>query len=57
MTAIICIAILAYYILGKDIKGVIEKIGNVDWKRKAVCHQGRPRDSEAIVTVLLCDDR
>ena len=35
MTAIICITILAYCILGKDIKGLIEKIGDVDWKRKA----------------------
>ena len=35
MTAIICITILAYSILGKDIKGLIEKIGDVDWKRKA----------------------
>ena len=35
MTAIICISILAYCILGKDIKGLIEKIGDVDWKRKA----------------------
>ena len=30
MTTIICITILAYYILGKDIKGLIEKIGDVD---------------------------
>ena len=35
MTAIICITILAYCILGKDIKGLIEKIGDVDWKRTA----------------------
>lgn len=35
MTAIICITILAYCILGKDIKGLIEKIGDVDWRRKA----------------------
>ena len=35
MTAIICITILAYCILGKDIKGLIEKIGDVEWKRKA----------------------
>ena len=57
MTAIICIAILAYYILGKEIKGLIVKIGNVEWKHNTVCNQGRPHDSEAIVTVLLCDDR
>ena len=35
MTTIICITILAYFILGKDIKGLMEKIGNVDWKGKA----------------------
>ena len=35
MTTIICITILAYCILGKDIRGLMEKIGDVDWKRKA----------------------
>lgn len=30
MTTIICITILAYCILGKDIKGLMEKIGDVD---------------------------
>ncbi len=35
MTTIICITILAYCILGKDIKALMEKIGDVDWKRKA----------------------
>ena len=35
MTTIICITILAYCILGKDIKVLLEKIGDVDWKRKA----------------------
>ena len=30
MTTIICITILAYFILGKDIKGLMEKIGDVD---------------------------
>ena len=30
MTAIIFITILAYCILGKDIKGLMEKIGDVD---------------------------
>ena len=35
MTTIICNIILAYCILGKDIKGLMEKIGDVDWKRKA----------------------
>ena len=35
MTTIICITILAYCILGKDIKALMEKIGDVDWKLKA----------------------
>lgn len=35
MTTIICITILAYCILGKDIKELMGKIGDVDWKRKA----------------------
>ena len=35
MTTIICITILAYCILGKDIKALMDKIGDVDWKRKA----------------------
>lgn len=35
MTTIICITVLAYCIMGKDIKGLMEKIGAVDWKRKA----------------------
>ena len=35
MTTIICNIILAYCILGKDIKALMEKIGDVDWKRKA----------------------
>ena len=35
MTTIICITILAYCILGKDIKSLMEKMGDVDWKRKA----------------------
>lgn len=30
MTTIICITILAYCILGKDIKVLLEKIGDVD---------------------------
>lgn len=35
MTTIICITILAYYILGKDIKELVVKIGDVDWRHKA----------------------
>ena len=30
MMTSICITILAYYILDKDIKGLMEKIGDVD---------------------------
>ena len=35
MTTIICITILAYCIQGKDIKALMEKIGDVDWKGKS----------------------
>ena len=35
MTTILCITILAYCILGKDIKALMEKVEDVDWKRKA----------------------
>ena len=35
MTTILCITILAYCILGKDIKALMEQVGDVDWKRKA----------------------
>lgn len=35
MMTIICITILAYCIMGKDIKTLMEKLGEVDWKRKA----------------------
>ena len=35
MTTILCITILAYCILGKDIKALMETVGDVDWKRKA----------------------
>ena len=35
MTTILCITILAYCILGKDIKALMEKVGDVDWKRNA----------------------
>ena len=31
---IICITILAYCIMGKDINALMEKLGEVDWKRK-----------------------
>lgn len=44
MTTIICITILAYCIMGKDIKGLMEKMGDVDWKRKSdeVMHWLKP---------------
>ena len=35
MTTIICITILAYCIQGKDIKALMEQIGDVDWKGKS----------------------
>ena len=31
---VICIMILAYLIMGKDISGLLEKIKNVDWHGK-----------------------
>ena len=31
---ILCITILAYAIAGKDINGLLDKLKNVDWKRK-----------------------
>lgn len=35
MMTIICITILAYWILGKDIKGLVERVKDVDWAEKA----------------------
>lgn len=35
MFTMICITILAYYIMGKDIRSLLEKIKDVDWQRKA----------------------
>jgi uncharacterized membrane protein YkvA (DUF1232 family) len=32
---IICITILAYAISGKDINGLLDKLKNVDWKKKS----------------------
>lgn len=34
MLTIICITILAYAIMGKDIKPMLEKVKNVDWRGK-----------------------
>ena len=31
---VICIMILAYFIMGKDISGLLDKIKNVDWRGK-----------------------
>lgn len=31
---IVCLTILAYYIMGKDIRSLLEKVKNVDWKDK-----------------------
>lgn len=35
MLTIICITILAYCIMGKDIRSLLEKVKDVDWQRKA----------------------
>lgn len=35
MTTIICITILAYCIMGKDIKALMEKVKDVDWRGKS----------------------
>jgi len=34
MMTVICIMILAYLIMGKDISGLLEKVKNVDWRGK-----------------------
>lgn len=34
MTTIICITILAYLIMGKNIDSLLEKVKDVDWKKK-----------------------
>ncbi len=34
MLTIICITILAYLIMGKDVSALLEKVKNVDWHRK-----------------------
>lgn len=34
MTTIICITVLAYLIMGKDVKSLLEKLKNVDWQGK-----------------------
>lgn len=35
MITIICITILAYCIMGKDIRSLLDKVKDVDWQRKA----------------------
>lgn len=35
MTTIICITVLVYLIMGKDVKSLLEKLKNVDWQGKA----------------------
>lgn len=35
MITIICITILAYCIMGKDIRSLLEKVKDVNWQRKA----------------------
>lgn len=34
MTTIVCLTILVYCIMGKDIRSLLEKVKDVDWKRK-----------------------
>lgn len=35
MMTVLCLTILAYYIMGKDVRPLMSKIKNVDWKRLA----------------------
>lgn len=44
MTTIICITILAYCIMGKDIKALMEKVKDIDWRGKSyeLINQIRP---------------
>lgn len=35
MTTIICITVLAYLIMGKDVKSLLKRLKNVDWQGKA----------------------
>ena len=34
MTTIVCLTILVYCIMGKDIRSLLEKVKDVDWKGK-----------------------
>lgn len=34
MTTIVCLTILVYCIMGKDIRSLMEKVKDVDWKGK-----------------------
>ena len=35
MLTIICITVLAYFIMGKDFSSLLEKVKNIDWSEKA----------------------
>ncbi len=35
MLTIICITVLAYFIMGKDFSFLLEKVKNIDWREKA----------------------
>ena len=35
MLTIICITVLAYFIMGKDFSSLLEKVKNIDWREKA----------------------
>lgn len=43
MTTMICLTILAYWIMGKDIRSLLERVKSMDWKRKADELMGRLR--------------
>ena len=63
---VICIMILAYLIMGKDISGLLEKIKNVDWHGKINVLMDKIRpwalkagrvDNTTIASILLCNGR
>ena len=35
MLTVVCIMILAYCIMGKDIRSLLERVKDVDWREKA----------------------
>lgn len=64
MLTIICITILAYWIMGKEIDSLLKKVKNYDWRGKInelyikirpYAAESRTNSNPAAVTVLLCD--